>query len=220
MIDFLGIFIKFIATIGVMIGGLWAFTKYVIERGLVPPAELDLVCEVIGEKEEHKIIELTVHILNKGSSVLVAKNIRLILKAICTDNTPSLYEDGRKLGRLRFPISLSKELAKKQNNEERDAFTLVPHNTFVQPNVDQKYSFVTSISGNVEYLHAHAEFQYAQKPKAIQSGILWLSRQIGLIQYSLQHIYMPHTVQRVFNVKISPYKPNQANSSDAKKRRG
>jgi len=215
MIEFLFIFLKSIATLGVLVGGLWALTKYVIERGLVPAAEFDLDCNVIGEKDEHKIIEVTVHILNKGSSILVTENISLILKTICTNNTLSLYEDNRKLGRLIFPNSLSKDLTKKQQNKvSKDltkkqqnkvsqAFTLVPYNTFVQPSVDQKYPFVTFISRNVEFLYAQAEFQYAQKPTPIQSGILWVSRRIGLIQYTLQHIYEPHRVQRVFNVTTS-----------------
>jgi len=83
------------------------------------------------KKEDHKIIEVTVHILNKGSSILVAKNVRLILKTICTGNTPSRYEDDRKLDRLKFPTLLSKDLTKKQKNKESEPFTLVPHDTFI-----------------------------------------------------------------------------------------
>lgn len=202
MTVFLEIFLKVLALLGVFIGGLWALTKFVVERGLLPASELDVECKIVGEKENKKIIEITVVINNKGSSTLVAKNISLKLKTICTGDNLSLYKDKRKFGRLQFPHSLSDDLTMHQN-KEHGAFLLVPYNTFVQAGVCQKYSFVTSVSQNVEFIHAHAQFQYAQKPIFIQRGILWVSRQVGLIQYSLQHLYEPHTVQRAFNVGMN-----------------
>lgn len=186
-----------------LIAGLWAYTKYIIERGLVPAAELELDCTVIGEKESKRIIEVAIHLFNKGSSTLVAKNIQLMLKSICKEDALELYKDKKKFGRLRFQHSLSENLTGQKNNYHA-AFRLVPHDTFVQPGVDQEYPFVTTIDSDVEFLFAHAEFEYAQKPKPLQKVILWISRQLGLIQYSLHHIYKPHTVQRVFNVKASP----------------
>lgn len=189
-----------------LIAGLWAYTKYVVERGLAPAAELGLDCSIIGEKESKKIIEVTIHLFNKGSSTLVAKDIQLKLKTICKGDALMLYRDEKKFGRLRFDHSLSEDLAGLENNV-REAFLLVPHDTFVQPGVDQEYPFVTTIDSDVELLFAHAEFEYAQKPKNVQKMILWISRQLGLIQYSLHHIYKPHTVQRVFNVTDSASTP-------------
>ena len=209
MVDFLDIILKLIAAIAALIGGLWALTKYVIERGLVPAAELDLECDIVGEKDELKIIEITVHIFNKASSVLVAEEIRLILKCICKEDTTHIYDDERKFGRLQFPHSLSRDLTENRENTEIETLKLVPHDTFVQPNVDQKYSFVTAISNDVEFIHVHAEFQYAQKPKAVQDVVLRISRKIGLIQYSLQHIYKPHTIQKAFSVMSSDTLPNE-----------
>lgn len=197
----LNIFIKILFALGSIIGGLWALTKYVIERGLVPAAELDLDCNVVGHKGKSKIIEMTVRIINKGSSILVAKDICLRLKTIEKDSTLSLYSDAQKYGRLRFPNSLSRAFAEDEEAHKKETFELVPHDTFVQPGVDQKYSFVTRISEDSEFLHAHAEFQYAQKPTRFQKRILWISRRMGLIQYTLHHIYEPHTIQKVFNVQ-------------------
>jgi len=195
--------LQFVATIAALIGGLWALTKYVIERGLVPAANLAIECEVIGEKSETAIIEMTVHIINLGSSVLVAKNIQLTLKTINSKDDLALYEDHKKYGRLRFSNTLNKVIETGGGKRKLEPFILVPWDTFVQPGVDQKYSFVTTVSKEAEFLHAHAQFQYAQKPKTIQKAVLKVSRGIGLIQYSLEHIFSPHTIQRAFNLKSS-----------------
>lgn len=215
MIEILDFSLKLIATIAAFVGGFWALTKYVIERGLVPAASLNIECEVIGEKAENKIIEVTVHITNQGSSVLVAKDIRLIFKTIGEKDELILYSDDKKYGRLRFPDPLNKTIENEAKEKTIVPFLLVPHDTFVQPGVDQKYSFVTTISKKVEFVHAHAEFQYAQKPKAIQNAVLKISRKTGLIQYSLEHIYCPHTIQRVFNVKTLANTPNNQINKDA-----
>jgi len=205
---FSDIILNFITIFAVLIGGLWALTTYVIERGLTPAAELYLDCNVIGEKKEDKIIEVTVHILNKATSTLVAKDIQLEMKTICTSDTLSLYSDEKKRGRLKFPNLLGKDLANKNDGNKTDkdnekkgnAFTLVPHNTFVQANVDQSYPFVTTITKEVEFLFIKSKFKYGQQPISIQRKIIWISRKIGLMQHPLQHIDKPHTVERAFNV--------------------
>ncbi len=213
MIEILNFSLKLIAAIAALIGGFWALTRYVIERGLVPAAELDVESDVIGEKSDNKIIEITVHIINKGSSVLVAKDIRLVLKTIDAKDDTVLYSDEKKYGRLKFPNPLNKVVEEEAKQQKSIVpFLLVPHDTFVQPGVDQKYSFVTTISNTAEFVLVHAEFKYAQKPKAIQNAVLKISRTTGLIQYSLEHIYSAHTVQRAFNVKSPVNTPdNQVN---------
>ncbi|MCP4343211.1 MAG: hypothetical protein GY799_31140 [Desulfobulbaceae bacterium] len=198
--DILDPILKLLGVLIAGIGGLWGLTKYIIERGLVPAAELDIECDFLGEKEDQNIIELTFYIINKGNSVLVVEKIRLKLKTLQSKDRLSLYNDTKKLGRLIFPHSVSKSLAP---DEEKDSFLLVPHDTFVQPGVVQQYSFITTVDKSTEFLHAHAEFRYAQKPLAIQNAILKVSRKMGLIQYSLKHIYEPHTIQKGFNVTTS-----------------
>ena len=219
MIDFFDFVLRFTAATAAVIGGIWALSKHIIERGLVPAAELDLDCEIVGRKKgghpnndlnrksDLKIVELTVHIHNKGSAVLIAKEVGLVVKCLRREDTVQMYTDERKFGRLQFPHPLSDEITASKKSREKRPVRLVPHNTFVQPSVNQKYSFVTAMSNDVEFIHVHAEFQYAQKPKKLQNFILRLSRTIGLIQYSLHHIYQPHTIQKVFNVKSEDSKP-------------
>lgn len=212
MIDIFDFLMRLVAFLAALFGGLWALTTYIIERGLVPAAELDLSCEVVGKKSgtlktsgesnsgDFNIVEITIHIHNKGAAVLIANNIGLIVKYLTREDGLKLYTDERKFGRLQFPHSLGHEITRKKNYQGQRPFKLVPHDTFVQPNVNQKYSFVTVVGADVEFIHVHGEFQYAQKPLKIQTLLLRVSRKIGLIQYSLHHIYQPHTIQKVFTL--------------------
>lgn len=46
-----------------------------------------------------------------------------------------------------------------------------------------------------------ASFEYAQKPRPFQYGIYRISRALGLIHYTLQHVNEPHTVERAFSLQ-------------------
>ena len=74
------------------------------------------------------------------------------------------------------------------------------YDTFVQPGVDQIYTFVTAVPDNADCILAWASFEYAQTPSAYQNLILRLSRKLGLVQYSLQHVGEPHTLERAFGL--------------------
>jgi hypothetical protein len=57
-----------IAAVGLV--GLWAYTRYVIERGLLPPAQFDLECTNVGHFDDDVVIDIGIHLKNLGSSSL------------------------------------------------------------------------------------------------------------------------------------------------------
>ena len=73
-------------------------------------------------------------------------------------------------------------------------------NAFVQPGVDQRFGFVTALPAGVSMVLLWGAFEYAQQPSLLQRCLLWLSRQLGLVQFTLDHIERPHSVERVFEV--------------------
>jgi len=293
-------------TVGIIVAaatGLWAYTKYVLERGLLPPTQFYVECERSGIQKNYKIIQISIHLHNMGSNTLVAKNIRFELKYLVKKNEINLYHDKQKLGRLIFPGSLLKDLKKEKsepqikskesdgssteikqkeityniknfgktelikiidwvaevnkkinktykeefitisdnkdqiiiryNNEkeklciiksikakenskkiEREfpkellekiinprGLNIMPHNTFVQPGVDQSYGFSTAVPIDTSFVHILASFEYELKPKFIQKKIYSLTRKLGLIHHSLSHISKPHNFEKVFNVE-------------------
>ncbi len=189
--------LKLIGALIAAIGGLWALIKYIIEKGSVAAAELKIECEVLSEKGEQKIVELTVNIFNAGASILVAEKISMKLKTLSLGDRLLLYDDIKKFGRLIFPHSVAKKCGPDKND---GFFLLVPYSTFVHPGVNQKYSFITVVDQSTDFLHAHVKITFPQRGQGIRNAILHVSRRIGLIQYSLSHIYEPSSIQKGFKV--------------------
>ena len=213
------------------LAALWAYTKYVVERGLLPPVQFDVTCNKIGMYQKRNILEFEIHLRNVGSTTLVAQNIRIDVRYIRTGDLDRrtegpdielfkehLFTDNKRAGRLYFPNSLIQELnidpsslipRKIRNDQDRKelwikrgylkrGFLILEYDTFVQPGVDQKYTFVTTVPGDTLCALTWCSFQYAQQLSSGQERILKISRRLGLIQYSLQHVQEPHTVESVF----------------------
>ena len=133
--------------------------------------------------------------------------------------TLSLKGRGRE-GRLVFPGSLAEDLGlggeaveaateekekapppvKKKADPPPRGWPVLSVNAFVQPGVDQRFGFVTALPAGVSMVLLWGAFEYAQQPSLLQRCLLWLSRQLGLVQFTLDHIERPHSVERVFEV--------------------
>ena len=62
------------------IGGFWAWSRFVVERGLIPLSQLDVELRSIGSSEVAVIVEVTARIQNKGSSALVVTDLKVRLR--------------------------------------------------------------------------------------------------------------------------------------------
>lgn len=218
--ELLDILISIFTLVAGVVAGLWAYTRFIVERGLLPPVQFDIDCCPRGKSGDRRVVEFLVHLKNVGSATLVARNIRLDIRYHrAGSGVTELFRDEKRLGRLRFPDSLVHDLDVKQ--EERPAqahpskkspkkphrnrgLPVMSYDTFVQPGVDQIYTFVTVVPDDVDYVLAWSCFEYAQGASSLQSWILSLSRKLGLIQYSLEHVKEPHTVERMFQVGEDP----------------
>jgi len=190
---------EILAIFTTLVGGLWAWSKYIIERSLIPPAEFSIEYNLLGTKGKSRITEILLILKNMGGSTLVAKDIKIRVKYLMKNDNISIFTDkkeGAKFGRLNFLNSRSRDFLK----DEKE-FTVIGYDTFVQPGVKQVYTFVTTIPEDAAFLLLKGEFKYAQKPTALQRIVLWLSRLLGLINWSLHHIREPHTVERCFKIE-------------------
>jgi hypothetical protein len=219
--DIFSIIKDILALVAVFLTALWAYTKYVVERGILPPVHFFINSDKLGIVNNQIVLNIHLHLKNMGSSTLVARNIRLDLRYILKDdkNHPIKLLQDHRAGKLEFPYSLIKDKLKidpkslipekiRKNDEklydwrnpdhQERGFLVLEHDTFVQPGVDQVFTFVTMLPGDTLYYLTWGSFEYAQKPTRIQEVIYNFSRRLGLIQYSLAHVREPHTVEDVF----------------------
>lgn len=189
-----------------ILGGFWVYAKYIIEKGFLPASQLDIECNRLGSIKDHMILDVGIHIKNVGSSTLIAKNIVIDLRYI-RDADEQLEFTHKPLapGRLMFPHSLKDDVATLSQQQSDPikkpsprGLTVVPWDTFVQPGVDQRYSFITKVPSDAKCALIYTAFEYAQRPWRFQNFIYKISRSFGLTSYSLQHIEESHNAERAF----------------------
>src|SRR6266852_7315251 len=69
-----------------LLGGLWAYTRYALERGLFPPVQFSIDCGEPGSFAGCTIVEILLHMRNLGSSTLIAHNIRVDIRYLTGDD--------------------------------------------------------------------------------------------------------------------------------------
>ncbi len=197
-----------------LIGGFWAWSRFVVERGLLPPSQMDLSLRTIGSSESATMVEIAVQISNKGSSALVVNDLRIRLRYLDANDEIQVVDQSGKpaFGRVTFPhahvlnrVGAEERLAKPRTHSQDlrlrpGEFLLIPYDTFVQPGVEQLYTFVTALPRTCSYILVRASFRYEVRPSRMQLGVLRISRRVGMLQYSLDHVREPHTIEKSFKI--------------------
>lgn len=224
------------------IAALWAYSKYILERGLIPPARLWVSCESIGVQGEKHVVQAILHIENLGSSTLIATDVRLDLRYLKKRDHLKLCTRENLIGRLNFRHSLRRQVTPEPDStrsesvnrdpeasdeiEEREprGFLLASHDTFIQAGIHQEYNFVTALPEDAKLVLVYGSFRYAIRPSVIASAALSLSRRLGLIQFTLAHVREPHTTAKVVCLSSAtmPSEPSEKSllttgDSDARK---
>jgi hypothetical protein len=208
-LGWLDVSLKIAAILSISIGGLWAWSKYIIERGLIPPVDFSIDYNIVGTNPQKHLIEILLLLKNLGNSTLVAKDVKLRVKYLNQNDEIDVFRcnEDVKFGRVNFSNPLSKDFSCAEKSESKiSKFTILKYSSIVQPGVKQIYSFVTALPSDVVYILLRGEFKYAQKPKILQKVILFISRRLGLINWSLHHISKPHTIERCFRIPEESHK--------------
>jgi len=225
-----------IALVTGLLTALWAYTKYVLERGFLPPVRFYVTGEKLGMVDKQNILDIKIHLKNVGSTTLIARNIRLDLRYIRNEEKDlDLFKDRRRAGRLKFPNPLIKDEKidasnlipikirhdKEQfdlwNKKKHRGFLVSEHDTFVQAGVDQVYTFVTMVPKDTLCFLTWCSFQYAQNLSNWQNRVSIISRKLGLIQFTLKHAQIPHTVENVFWIEDNAHRDGEEPTSTSDK---
>lgn len=228
IVQWFGYLKESIIFLGLLAAAFLTYTKFVIERGIFPPVQFWIECETVGQQGDRFVLEILLHLKNLGSSVLVATDICLEVWYLKEGDAPEfLKKDPKKehlKGRLCFPhclkdedvqgkVILGESSAQRKTYPEicefmikmesiDHKFHLLYYDTFVKPGVDQVYTFITSVHKSTSYIRISSSFKYPERPSMLQKYCLNLGRQFGLINYTLENIYKPHTSERVFKVQL------------------
>lgn len=203
--------------LGLVATAFLAYTKFVIERGIFPPAQLNIQCNTLGLQGDRAVLEVLVYVKNMGGSVLIVSNLNIELRYLLKYDEPMFLKikDPNKwhlLGRLNFPRSLKQEAYKVSVDDPvicsagKDSSTqglcMLGHRTFVKPGIEQIYTYITSVPASTSFVRILASFEYPKEHSLLERFSMGLSRWLGLINYTLNRIDRPHTCERAFKVNI------------------
>jgi hypothetical protein len=211
----LGYLKELILFLGLVAAAFLAYTKFVIERGIFPPAQLNIQCKTLGHQGHSAILEVLVCVKNIGGSVLVVSNLNIELMYLLKDDEPTFLkikdpEEWHLLGRLKFLHSLKQEACKVSVDDpmiciaDKDpsgqGLCMLSHRTFVKPGVEQLYTYITYVPASASFVRILASFEYPKEHSLLERVSMDLSRRLGLINYTLKRIDRPHTCERAFKV--------------------
>lgn len=233
---------------------LWAYTKFIAERGLIPSIQFEIALGTKGTQDDKNLVEILLHLKNLGSSTLVVHNLRIDLLYLNQDDKALIFGERNKSkkGRVNFKNSLKKDVLiytnvspdknvddqhKSQPHPETSQVSgqrgvgkiskgtkfkrllqiilfstvttqnkdrgieVIGYDTFVQPQIEQIYTFGTVVPKSATYILVRSSFEYKVHPSRLQLWILSFSRVLGLTQFNLTHITEPHTCERIFNLQ-------------------
>ena len=201
-----------VALLAGMVTAFWAYTKFVLEKGLLPPTRFEVGCKVVGTHGDKKVLEILLHVKNEGRSPLVINDLRLDLLYLDNGHAASGFNNplDARFGRLNFLGSVRRDLEGRTPESSTPAspsverggrgFSVLSYDTFVQAGIDQEYAFPAAVPVGAKFILVWASFRYAVRPTRLQRCWFWLGRRLGLIQFSLSHANQPHTTERVFPI--------------------
>lgn len=156
-------------TIGLFIGAIWVYLKFIRNRENHPKIEFNVDVRLLGSQNEKLIIEIIAVVENKG---LVRHWINdftcdvLILKA--TD----LVEHGDE--RINHQILFNKNNPIKSNGEsKRERIIWIPkdwYDTFIDSGIKQQYTYLTGVPDTTTFISIYSQFIYQDIKSAFQTS--------------------------------------------------
>jgi hypothetical protein len=134
-------------------------------RTYSPHIEFEIKCNFYGPEQAHFVAEFLLIVCNRGSVQQKFKDIQLRVRGIESDQPLSYWQGNEP--RLAFPVKIV------------DNTSILPESYnffFVEPGIEQVFTYVTRVSSSIKYILVHAEFEYDQ--------------------------FTPHTTERTFAVKV------------------
>ncbi len=137
------------------LGGVWAISRFIIQREGVPHIEFLADINIIGKKGGYWIVELISTIENKGKVEHKIENFTFDVSGI--KKKDDKIETSKVWGnQINFPHSILKGSHMPIRLKDSGYF-------FIDPDVKAKYSYVARVGEDMEYIIYHSTFNYTGK---------------------------------------------------------
>jgi hypothetical protein len=145
--------------LAILLGGAWAFWKFVIQRESRAKIEFELELNILGPQLDKLIVEIIAKVTNKGLVRHWLTDFGFDLLYLPKD-TPVEFGDIRINHQVLFQPLL----------KERYWIPPTWSATFIDPGVCQRYNYVSAITNDASYVLIHARFKYPDARSAFHTA--------------------------------------------------
>jgi hypothetical protein len=149
--DLASIIQSLVTAFALVIGGIWAYRRYVLEENRFAHVETSAEINFVGLHGEYWIAELKAVLNNKGKVQHKIKNFGFDLNALFSGENVNLAPKWG--GQVNFPHEIAKG-------------SLLPKSFryfVIGPGVTAKYSFVTRVPKHASHVILHCWFEYSDR---------------------------------------------------------
>ncbi len=98
-----------VTIVAIVVGGIWAYTKFIYRREKEPRAEFSVDLDFIGTQGNSWLVEVSAYVENKGLVRHPVRNFKLRLRYLCDDDQVIDGEENLKFQVL-FPHSINERI--------------------------------------------------------------------------------------------------------------
>jgi len=173
MNDWSDIFKNIAEIIAIIIGGLWVFWKFILNRESESKIEINLELNILGATRNEYILEINANLTNKGLVRHIVKNFSFELRYLL-ESDPIKKGDEMIDFQLLFPNSVLPETRQWVSREWYKAF--------VDAGVTRKFTYITYLPIKASYALLLTRFDqpYQRKFMSNEKRILRVAAQKGI----------------------------------------
>jgi len=143
-----------VTTIALIVGGVWAYIKFIYRRENVARAEFTIDLDFVGKQSEYWLVEISAFVENKGFTRHQVKNFKINVRYLLNNDT---VVDGRE--DLKFQVKIPHSINKRIEDKERYLY----RDTYIDPGLRYRNSYITFIPQNATFVLVFGAFEYGKE---------------------------------------------------------
>lgn len=144
--------------IGIIVGAIWVYLRFIRTRESHPKIEFNVAVNLIGRQDKKILIEIIADLENKGLVRHWVNNFTCDVLILRSTN-PVVNGDER----INHQLLFEKHNPVKSNTDKSDRIIWIPndwHESFIDPGIKQKYTYLTEVPETTSFISIYSQFYY------------------------------------------------------------
>ena len=135
-----------LSSLAIIIGGSWAYWKFVIQKEREPRAEFDLTAEFVGHQDGKWLLEVSARLANKGKVRHQMENATMNVRYLLPTDPVAESPEETQFRQVSFPHSIGRRK--------------IWSNSYIDPGLEFRNSYLTWVPEKATYVLLLCKFQY------------------------------------------------------------